>query len=303
MLSIIVLAWDQLRHTKACVESLRQSTDVPYELIIVDNGSEPDASRWAEKAADIAVLNEENQGFARGMNAGLAAASGDVVGFVNNDTEWPEGWAGPVLEHFANGEHVGIVAPAVTAAGNDVTVRDHPRDEVVTLDPFSALPSGVAYFMHTDVIRELGGWTERYRLAMSEDLDLCFTCWCNGLDVIVDARTLVEHALHVTLESKIPDRQGLWRENLDQFLDFWTTATPDGVPRLQCISDEEFAANVRHARAAATWIHRLDAVRSTSASEVAELKDRLRAFQTLRQQADHGPLARRLGRRLRRTVS
>ena len=39
VLSIVVLAWDNLPYTRGFVESVRQHTDVPYELIIVDNGS------------------------------------------------------------------------------------------------------------------------------------------------------------------------------------------------------------------------------------------------------------------------
>ena len=38
-LSVVVLAWDNLPYTQQFVESVRRHTDVPYELIIVDNGS------------------------------------------------------------------------------------------------------------------------------------------------------------------------------------------------------------------------------------------------------------------------
>ena len=39
-ISIITLSWDNLDYTKAFVKSIRENTSVPYELIIVDNGSE-----------------------------------------------------------------------------------------------------------------------------------------------------------------------------------------------------------------------------------------------------------------------
>lgn len=273
LVSLVVLAWDNLPLTQACVASLRTTTDVSYELIIVDNGSAPEAAAWARDNADVAVLHEENLGFARGMNAGLQAASGEVVAFVNNDTVWPEGWAGPLLEHFADpAAPIGIVAPAVTAAGNPVTVRDAPGDEVLTLDPFSALPSGVAYLMRTAVVRELGGWSERYDTAMGEDLDLCFTCWANGLDVVLDTRVLVHHELHATLEDKLPERDALFRRNLDRFLETWTTTTGDGIGRLGRTGDEAFADGLAHARAGATWLQRLDTERRRHRQELRELR-------------------------------
>jgi GT2 family glycosyltransferase len=40
-LSIVVLAWDDLQHTRAFVESVRAHTDVSYKLIVIDNGSQP----------------------------------------------------------------------------------------------------------------------------------------------------------------------------------------------------------------------------------------------------------------------
>jgi hypothetical protein len=97
-LSVVVLAWDTLKYTQQFADSVRRHTDVPYELVIVDNGSEWEAANYARAAADRAVLNAENLGFARGMNQGLAAARGRFVAFCNNDTVLPPGWASPLLE-------------------------------------------------------------------------------------------------------------------------------------------------------------------------------------------------------------
>lgn len=271
LVSLVVLAWDNLPLTEKCVTSLRATTDVPYELIIVDNGSEPDAAAWARDHADRAVLHEENRGFAHGMNAGLEIARGDVVAFVNNDTVWPEGWTGPLLEHFDESA-TGIVVPAVTAAGNPVSVRTAPGDEAFTLDPFSELPSGVVYLLRTDVARGLGGWTDRFRVAMSEDLDLLFTAWTNGLEVVLDTRVLIEHELHASLEQLDEDRTALWRENLDAFLDRWATVTADDVDVLRDRSVVE--GNVRHARAAARWLARQDELREAHNQRLAEVRAR-----------------------------
>ena len=79
VLSVVVLAWDNLDLTRRFVESVRANTDVDYELVIVDNGSEAPAARYAEEAADHAILNDRNLGFAAGMNQGLAAARGEFV--------------------------------------------------------------------------------------------------------------------------------------------------------------------------------------------------------------------------------
>ena len=293
-LSVVVLAWDQLPLTRACVASLRDHADAPFELVVVDNGSEPPAPAWAEAHADVPVLLPANVGFARGMNAGLAAASGDVVAFVNNDTAWPAGWTTPLLSHFTGDAPVGIVAPAVTAAGNPVTVRDEPGEEVVVLDPFSALPSGVAFLLRTTTARALGGWSEAYRTAMGEDLDLCFTCWANGLPFVLDTRVLVHHELHATLAG-LPQRHELFRENLDLFLRRWTTTDGSDVVRLPEVPADTFRRGLAHARAAATWLERLDTARRRHRQDVRELEARIEELEQAAPRSRWGRLLDRLG--------
>ncbi len=254
LLSIVVLSWNRLELTRRCVESLRATTDVSYELIIVDNGSTDGSAEYAAEAADHVVVNQENLGFAPGMNCGLAVASGEFIAFVNNDTEFPPGWAATLLSNFDTNPKVGIVAPAVTAAGNPVTVRSTPGDEVVVLLPFAELPSGVVYVMWTGIMRELGGWNETYQVATSEDLDLCFTIWTNDLDVILDTRVLVDHVSQGSLSER-SDRQDLWRTNINQFLARWQKDSE--VIRLESCDSAIHARNRIHAQVAATWLARL----------------------------------------------
>ena len=58
MLSVVVLAWDNLLFSQQFVESVRRNTDVPYELVVVDNGSAWEAANYARVAADRAVLQD-----------------------------------------------------------------------------------------------------------------------------------------------------------------------------------------------------------------------------------------------------
>ena len=46
-LSVVVLAWDNLLYTQQFADSVRRNTDVPYELVIVDNGSQWEAANYA----------------------------------------------------------------------------------------------------------------------------------------------------------------------------------------------------------------------------------------------------------------
>jgi GT2 family glycosyltransferase/polysaccharide pyruvyl transferase WcaK-like protein len=253
VVTIVVLSYNTLELLMRCVESVRQYTDVPYELIVVDNASEDGSAEYVEAAADLAILNERNQGFSGGFNQGLAAARGRFVFYLNSDTKLPPGWASRLVGTMES-HRAGIVFPAVTAAGNPSTVREEAADRVVPIAPYLEPPSGVALLMRTDVSRALGGWNERYEVASGEDTDLCFTVWVNGLSMVLDEAVLVDHVAKASAK-QLPDQKARWAENRQRFLERWTGRLDD-LPRLESIEPERFEANKRVAQGVAFWMYR-----------------------------------------------
>ena len=254
-LSIVVLQLNRHDLTKECVDSIRSTTTAEYELIIVDNGSEDPASNWASEAADVAVLLDTNEGFARGMNAGLHRANGSIIAFVNNDTTVPPNWDSMLLE-TVDTPGVGIAVPAVTAGGNVSSVRSEPGTATRLARPFIDLPSGVFYVMRTDLIRSLGGWSEDYPVASSEDLDLLFSTWAIGLDVVIDDRILIQHVGSATASTQLPSLGRIWRDNRKHFVENWADMT-DGSFRERYDWDGEILENrLEQARIAAYWMGR-----------------------------------------------
>jgi len=267
-LSVVVLAWNQLELTRRCVDSIRAGTRADYELIVVDNGSTDGTADYATETADKAVINAENLGFAAGNNSGLTVATGTYVAFVNNDTVLPAGWDVSLTEILDTSPQAGMVLPAVTAAGNPVTVRTKPGETVEILLPFGEFPSGVIVVMRRAQLEALEGWNEGFERASSEDLDLAFTIWAHGLDVVLDTRVLVEHVSQASMR-EVPGLGALYRRNLEQFLDRWE-AEPDG-PRLETVDVEAYRRNLERAQTAVRWIRRMLAARD----EVAAMKEEL----------------------------
>ena len=89
MLSIVIVSFNTKQKTLACLESIREHAPaVPVEVVVVDNGS-TDGSVEAIRAAGTATVvvdAGENLGFARGVNRGVAASSGESVLLLNPDT-------------------------------------------------------------------------------------------------------------------------------------------------------------------------------------------------------------------------
>jgi GT2 family glycosyltransferase len=253
-LSVVVLAWNQLPHTRRCIAAIRQNTHIDYELIVVDNGSASEAREFASTSADVTVCLDENVGFAKGMNAGLAVARGDYIAFVNNDTEVPPAWAESLIDAVA-APNVGMAIPAVTAAGNARTVRERPGTKLTLLHPFESPPSGVLCMLPTALARQLGGWEEGYLMASGEDADLAFKIWTNDLDIVFDERILVQHEGKVTAVL-LRDWRRIWRENGKKFLEKWADPSIE-VPYAGSCSRERYSRNRRIAAASAATLRDL----------------------------------------------
>ena len=93
LVDFIVVTKNQLPYTKQCVESLFQCVSEHFHLILVDNGS-TDETRAYFKNIELQknprqeislILNDENMGYAGGLNQGLEKAKSRYVFFCNND--------------------------------------------------------------------------------------------------------------------------------------------------------------------------------------------------------------------------
>lgn len=88
-LSIIVPVYGVEKYLPDCLDSILQQTLRDWELILIDDGS-PDrcgaiCDDYAEKDARIRVIHQYNHGVSAARNAGLYAAQGDYLGFVDAD--------------------------------------------------------------------------------------------------------------------------------------------------------------------------------------------------------------------------
>ena len=89
LISVIVPVYKAEKYLPTCIESLLAQTYPNMEFILVDDGS-PDNSlkicqQYAAKDSRIRVIHQENAGCASARNAGLAAAKGEFIGFVDSD--------------------------------------------------------------------------------------------------------------------------------------------------------------------------------------------------------------------------
>jgi hypothetical protein len=91
-LSIIIVNWNSSGYLEKCLKSIvDNASGLSYEIIVVDNASYDGCDRVTDRYPGVATLiqSESNLGFARANNLGYRHSAGDVLLFLNPDTEIP----------------------------------------------------------------------------------------------------------------------------------------------------------------------------------------------------------------------
>jgi glycosyltransferase involved in cell wall biosynthesis len=84
--SLIIPTFNHARFVGAAIDSALAQTVRAFEIIVVDDGSTDETPAvLARYAARVRVLRQENRGLSAARNAGLAAAHGKFVSFLDAD--------------------------------------------------------------------------------------------------------------------------------------------------------------------------------------------------------------------------
>jgi GT2 family glycosyltransferase len=117
--AVVVLSYNGLADTVACVESLKRVRWDPLTTLVVDNGStDGSADAVAERFPDAPLIRcEENLGFAEGNNVGLRAAfeelGADYALLLNNDTLADERLVAALVEEAERHPDAGALSPMI----------------------------------------------------------------------------------------------------------------------------------------------------------------------------------------------
>lgn len=203
--SVIIPVWNQLDYTRQCLQSLR-ATAPDAESIVIDNGSTDATAEYLAAQTGLQVLsNADNLGWVRAVNQGLAAATGDTLILLNNDTILPDGWLRPLLDALWT-EGVGLAGPVSNNVSAPQQVRSVYRTRSELEDwawdtmqgnrgKLYACPRLVGFCLaaRREVIAQIGGLDEQFGIGMFDDDDLCRRAAAAGWQTVIAAGSFVHH--------------------------------------------------------------------------------------------------------------
>jgi glycosyltransferase involved in cell wall biosynthesis len=218
MFTVVVPTFNRADVLQITLNSLfAQDTDVPFEVVVVDNNSSDDTRAVVMAAQDrhgsaLRYVFAAEQGSSAARNAGIAAARGDTIAFVDDDVVVDRGWLAAVAETFR-------AHPEAWCVGGPVTLRLPDRlpswfdtsSEVMTtylsrLDfgpgTMTLAPPRVLITANLTATRNaleaVGGFDVRLGrfglgLLCGEDTQFCHQIWEAGGQVVYCGRAAVTH--------------------------------------------------------------------------------------------------------------
>jgi O-antigen biosynthesis protein len=209
--SIIIPVFGQHAITFACLKSIAQyPPSVNYEVVIADDASTELAESALAPVTGVRIIrNKVNLGFIGNANEGAAAARGDYLVILNNDTVVTVGAFDAMLNTFHQHANVGLVGAkllnrdgSLQEAGGiiwrDGSGWNWGRNEDANDPRFNYVRdvdycSGAALAVRRDLFLEMGGFDSYYAPAYYEDTDLAFRMRQRGLRVIYQPAAQILH--------------------------------------------------------------------------------------------------------------
>jgi GT2 family glycosyltransferase len=249
--SVVIVAWRSRDDVLRCLASLGDHAELPYEVIVVDDGScdgTPDTVREEFPSARV-LVKERNEGLPAGRNAGLSLARGRFVLMLDADTEVLPG-ALPTLAGFLDERpDVGLVGPKLVFPNGELQLScrrfppffspfvrrgplarlnsdppSHRRHLMKDWDHASERPvvwmAGAAQMWRADLPHVIGLFDERVSSYGGEDLDWCLRVWAAGLEVWYVPQAEIVHVWQKRTRQSPFGRQS-WRALRDWYYLQW----------------------------------------------------------------------------------
>ncbi len=238
LVTVIIPVKNRVELTRQCLRGIRETViDIPYEIIMVDNGSTDGTAEFARELGDDIryIYNEQGANFSASNNQAAAVARGEYLVFLNNDTLPRPGWLAAMLETHQRHPDAGSVSAKLLYPETDtiqhagVLIRNYPNpvspyhvhhhfaQDAPAVNTERAYPCVTAACMliGKELFDQLGGFDEGFVFGY-EDVDLCLRILERRLKNIYTPQAVLYH-----YESQSPGRHRHGAANIERLQDKW----------------------------------------------------------------------------------
>jgi O-antigen biosynthesis protein len=176
--SVIVCVYNGERTLRGCLEGLRALKYPDFEVIVVDDGSTDSSAELTSEFGFRVLRKQKNQGLASARNIGLAAASGEIVAYLDADARPDPHWLSHLAFCFLTSSHSGVGGPNIPPPGDGLVAAavtnapGGPIHVLITDEEAEHIP-GCNMAFRKSCLDAVGGFDPRFRIA-GDDVDICW---------------------------------------------------------------------------------------------------------------------------------
>ena len=217
-ISIIIPHYNNYQILNDCLKSLYDSELYDSEIIIVNNKSTDDSiEKIKNQYPSVTIISTtKNKGYAGGCNYGARQANGDLLVFLNNDTEVDKNWLIPLIQLLDGNSKIASIQPKIMNKNNP-KIFDYAGASGGFIDkycyPFSRgrifntiesddgqydnikkifWASGTGFITRKSIFKKIGGFDETL-FAHMEEIDYHWKCQLNGYEIYVNPNSIIYH--------------------------------------------------------------------------------------------------------------
>ncbi|MNO20292.1 N-acetylglucosaminyl-diphospho-decaprenol L-rhamnosyltransferase [compost metagenome] len=212
--SIIIPTYNGKNFLQQCLDSIEAYTDLPYEVIVVDDGSSDGTEKMLRGRRGALRIggHTQNCGFARSVNTGLMMARGTTIVLLNNDVLVTERWLSQMLRCLNENPGTAVVGPVTNYIGGEQQI-DVPYEDVAGMRKFAARYNryqpglwkdserlvGFCLLFSRCTFEQVGYFDEGYMVGNFEDDDWMIRLRFQGKGMKIAGDTFVHHYGSMTM--------------------------------------------------------------------------------------------------------
>lgn len=208
--SVVICTAGRIRHLPRTVESIRQQTYRPLEIVLVVGPSTDATDQYAATLSDVKVLKVDRLNLSYARNVGIRAAGGEFVAFIDDDAvpapRWLEetvrlfqeegpscgGIGGAVINESARSRPLQFRHGLVSELGEIDDIRLEPGEANSPAGPWFNRVMGTNMTFRRSALLAIGGFDETFEYTHDET-DVCIALIRCGYRIVHHGRAIVHH--------------------------------------------------------------------------------------------------------------
>jgi GT2 family glycosyltransferase len=197
-----------------------EQAKVPYEIIIVDDGSKDGSILFIQNNYPnlILIINPENKGFSYTCNQGIKMAKYELTLILNSDVRLDVDYFESQWQYFQREDTFGVMGKIMSMDGSKIEdaariyfyqggrlKANHFYYSTNTAEDnlYTAYLSGANALIDTKKLKELQGFNEIYSPFTYEDTDLSLRAWLSGWKCYYEHNSTCYHQVSGSIRTQI----------------------------------------------------------------------------------------------------